>query len=171
MSLPFLAAGKADQSSVWLMAVGAGACVASLIAARRRPLLAALAVSGLCWTIPMRHYVFAHDYQSLFYLGIPLVLWSAVLPLLLGASPLRRATVVAVTLAVFLGSTVRMSGVGQDPARADLQAEVVADFEAIRPLTAGKGVFVLGRGDLHGIVRPRHQDAGIYQYRASEVRD
>ena len=152
MSLPFLAAGKADHSSVRLMAVGAGACVAVLIAVRRRPVLAALAVSGLCWTLPMRHYVFAHDFQSLFYLGIPLVLWSAVLSPLLGASPLRRATVVAVTLAVFLGSTVRMSGVGYDPARADRSAEVMADFEAIRPLTAGKGVFVSGRGDLHSIV-------------------
>ena len=151
MSLPFLAAGKADQSSVWLMAVGAGACVASLIAVRRRPVLAALAVSGLCWTIPMRHFVFAHDFQSLFYIGIPLVMWSAVLPLLLGASPLRRATVVALTLAVFIGSTVRMSGVGYDPARADLSAEVMADFEVIRPLTVGKGVFVSGGSDLHGI--------------------
>ena len=142
MSLPFLAAGKADQSSVWLMAVGAGACVASLIAARRRLLLAALAVSGLCWTIPMRHYVFIHDFQSLFYLGIPLVLWSAALSHLLGASSTRRAVAVAVTLVVFLGSTVRMSGVGHDPAKADLHREVIADFEAIRPLTAGKGVFV-----------------------------
>ena len=35
MSLPFLAAGKADQSSVWLMAVGAGACVAHLREPRR----------------------------------------------------------------------------------------------------------------------------------------
>ena len=142
MSLPFLVAGKASQSSVWLMAVGAGACVASLIAVRRRPVLAALAVSGLCWTIPMRHFVFIHDFQSLFYIGIPLVLWSAVLPLLLGASPLRRAAVVAVTLAVFLGSTVRMSGVGHGPPRADLHREVIADFEVIRPLTSGKGIFV-----------------------------
>ena len=152
MVLPFLYPGGGDQAAVWLVAVGAGACAAVLIAARRRPLLAALAVSGLCWAIPMRHYVFWHDFQSLFYIGIPLVLWSAVLPLLLGASPLRRATVVAVTLAVFLGSTVRMSGVGQDPARADLQAEVMVDFEAIRPLTAGKGVFVSGSRDLHDIV-------------------
>ena len=142
MSLPFLVAGKASPSSVWLMAVGAGACAAVLIAARRRPLLAALAVSGLCWTLPMRHYVFIHDYQSLFYLGIPLVLWSAVLPPLLGASSTRRAVAVVATLVVFIGSTVRMSRVGQGPARADLHREVIADFEVIRPLTAGKGIFV-----------------------------
>ena len=142
MSLPFLVAGEADQSSAWLMAVGAGACVASLIAVRRRVLLAALAVSGLCWTLPMRHYVFIHDFQSLFYLGIPLVVWSAALSHLLGASSTRRAAAVAATLVVFIGSTVRMSGVGQDPAGADLQAEVIADFEALRPLTSGKGIFV-----------------------------
>ena len=36
-----------------------------------------------------------------------------------------------------------MSGVGHDPARADdRSAEVMADFEAVRPLTVGKGVFV-----------------------------
>ena len=142
MSLPFLVAGEADQSSAWLMAVGAGACVASLIAARRRPVPAALAVSGLCWTLPMRHFAFAHDFQSLFYLGIPLVLWSAALSHLLGASSTRRAVAVAVTLVVFLGSTVRMSAVGHGPARADLQAEVIADFEMVRPLTSGKGIFV-----------------------------
>ena len=143
MSLPFLVAGRIDLSSpAWLMAVGAGACAAVLIAARRRPLLAVLAVSGLCWTIPMRHYVFMHDYQSLFYIGIPLVLWSAVLSPLLGRSPLRCATVVAVTLVVFLGSTVRMSRVGHGPVRADWHREVIADFKAIRLLTAGKGVFV-----------------------------
>ena len=90
----------------------------------------------------MRHYVFIHDYQSLFYLGIPLVLWSAVLPPLLGASSTRRAVAVVATLVVFIGSTVRMSRVGQGPARADLHREVIADFEVIRPLTAGKGIFV-----------------------------
>ena len=142
MSLPFLAAGKADQSSVWLMAVGASACAAVSIAARRRPLLVVLAVSGLFWALPMRHFVVFHDFQSLFYLGIPLVAWSAALSHLLGASSPRRAVAVAVTLVVFIGSTVRISGVGQDPARADLQAEVIADFEAIRPLTAGKDIFV-----------------------------
>ncbi len=152
MSLPLLVAGKVDQSSAWLVAVGAGAGVASLIAARRRPVLAALAVSGLCWTLPMRHYAFAHDFQSLFHLGIPLVLWSAALSHLLGASSTRRAVAVAVTLVVFLGSTGRLSGVGHDPERTDLSAEVMADFKAIRPLTAGKGVFVLGWGDLHGIL-------------------
>ena len=142
MSLSFLVAGKADQASAWLMAAGSGACVASLVAARGRLLLTALAVSGLCWMLPMRHFVVFHDFQSLFYLGIPLVGWSAALSHLLGVSSTRRAVAVGVALVVFLGSTVRMSGVGHDPVRADLHAEVIADFETIRPMTAGKGVFV-----------------------------
>ncbi len=151
MSLPFPVAGEADQSSVWLMAVGAVACVASLIAVRRRPVLAALAVSGLCWTIPMRHYAFTHDFQSLFHLGIPLIAWSAAVSLLLGSSPTRLAMAIAAALAIFLGSTVRMSGVGHDPAKADLHREVIADFEAIRLMTAGRGVFVTGNRRSTGI--------------------
>ena len=161
MSLPFLVAGKASPSSVWLMAVGAGACAAVLIAARRRPLLAALAVSGLCWTLPMRHYVFIHDYQSLFYLGIPLVLWSAVLPPLLGASPLRRATVVAVTLAVFLGSTVRMSGVGQNPARARLAGGGDGGLRGDPSVDGRQGRLRVGEGRPPWSRRPRHHDAGL----------
>ena len=55
-------------------------------------LMATLAVSGFCWALPMRHNTFTHDFESLFYIGIPLVFYCLILQhahRLYGGSPGR----------------------------------------------------------------------------------
>ncbi len=60
----------------------AAVCLAKrLLARRHRMLLAALALSGFFWALPMRHNTAssAHDFEALYYVGVPLVFYSLLL--------------------------------------------------------------------------------------------
>ncbi len=120
--------------------------VAALVAARRRGsrrpvwLLGVLAASGFCWALPMHANTASgfHDFESLFYIGLTLVLYSSAawgLRWLCG----RRLMVCVAVLAAgsFAWSAHRMGLVGYDAAAAERQRAVVRDFEAIRRVTRG----------------------------------
>ena len=137
------------------------ACFAGLLLRGRRPgrhgmpgrgLLAVLALSGFCWTIPMhRNTVWTkHDFEACMYFGLSLVLFT-----LLGAGVRRiwRASTgaavpvgVAATGAVFAALVFAASSyrVSQDAARRTNPAQpaVLAEFETIRALARGKDVLV-----------------------------
>lgn len=70
-------------STGWSVAVlGAGVfsvCLIGLLVVHHKILWATLVLSGPSWMLPMRHFVVFHDFQSLFYIGIPLVFFSLVL--------------------------------------------------------------------------------------------
>ena len=51
-------------------------CLIGLIFARHKILLATLLVSGFCWALPMRHHAAFHNYESIFYVGIPMVFFA-----------------------------------------------------------------------------------------------
>ena len=56
-----------------------GACIVGLAFARHKILLATLSSFGFFWTLPMRHSVAFHDFESWYYGGIPLALFSLIL--------------------------------------------------------------------------------------------
>ena len=112
---------------------------------RHRTLFAALALSGFVWAIPLRHNTAFHDFETLYYLGAPLVFWTVALTALsrsLGAGFLRGAA--ALALAVFLFSHYRIAAHGYDAETAAYWRRVEADFAVIRPLTAEAAVFYPG---------------------------
>jgi hypothetical protein len=37
-----------------------------------------LVLSGLCWSLPMRNFVCFHDYQAIYYIGIPLIIFCVI---------------------------------------------------------------------------------------------
>ena len=56
------------------------ACLAGLLLTpRHRLLLATLALSGIAWAILVRHNTAVHNYESVFYIGIPLTLFTLIL--------------------------------------------------------------------------------------------
>ena len=103
--------------------------------------LATLALSGFCWSLPMRYYVAFHDYETLFHLGIPLVLFSLVL---LGVRRLAgdRAIIglAIAALLVFVLSSYEMGRISHDREAADFHKAMVADFQTIREITTGRSV-------------------------------
>ena len=118
-------------------AVGAALCLAGVWFSRHRILLGSLALAGFCWALPMRHGVsVTTDFEHLFHIGIPLVLFALALRRvgeLWGERPAAGVAVAA--LLVFVASGLQMGRTGWDADAARLQAEVHSDWQAIRDLT------------------------------------
>ena len=125
-------------------ALASSVVVLGLLVARHKMLLTTLVSSGFCWALPMRHNVAFHDYEAVFYIGVPLALFS------MGLSCLSRlfggrllVGLSASALLVFVLSSFQMGRVGHDQQRSEFQEAVVADFERIRTIAeAGQSVFV-----------------------------
>ncbi len=131
-----------------LTAVGAAAALVRLagplLEGRQRLLLAALALSGFCWALPMRHNA-GFNHEALFYLGVPLVFYSLLLLYVherWGHGPV--AAFAAAALLAFAVSAFRMDRQwGPDAHAAELQQSAMAELGAIRETTRGKAVMIL----------------------------
>ena len=99
-------------------------------------LLGTLTVSGFCWAIPVRLNVVFHDFESVFFIGIPLTAAAVILLGLRKLSRVRLAPLYAVAaLAVFVFSASAMAGIGKRPAEMANVAERLNEYAAIRELT------------------------------------
>ena len=133
-----------DHLGVIVGVLASGVAVIGLLFARRKMLLATLALSGFCWALPMRHNTAFHDFESAFYVGVPLVLFS------MGLLGLRRlfgdrllVGLSAAALLVFVLSSLQMGRVGHDRQMSEIQEAAVADLEHIGTIVeAGQSVFV-----------------------------
>ena len=125
------------------LSVGAGigvsiACLMGVYFTRPRILWATLVLFGFCWALPMRHTVkvYAHDFESVFYIGLPLVFFSLILlclsrrfktaPLMVGFA--------GIALIVFVLSSFQMSHF-YAPDATQRQKVELSDIVAIRRLT------------------------------------
>ena len=119
------------------------ACAVGLAFARHKHLFATIVLAGFFWTIPMRNSAAFHQFESIFYTGIPLFLFALAL---IGARRLfgdrLLGAVTAVAAALFAISAFQMSDVGNAFGLDEVYKEALADFETIRPLAEGKTVFV-----------------------------
>ena len=128
-------------------------CLVWLRFSRQRVLLATLALSGFVWSMPMRHTAAFHDFEGVFYVGVPLTLFALALLHMHRLSSERPMPYVAVVaLLVFVFSGWQMNSANED-ARA-FHAEVMSDFDAIRSGTEGAAVGIMVMGDLTGAIHP-----------------
>ena len=126
-------------------------CLVWLSFNRQRILLATLALFGFVWSLPMRHSVAFHDFESVFYVGIPLVLFALALlhvRRLFGERPVALVAVAA--LLVFVFSNWQMNGANRDAAGSAFHAEVMSDFDTIRRQTEGAAIGVMLIGERTG---------------------
>ena len=113
--------------------VAFGVCLMGLPFVRYRLLLAALTLSGFCWALPMRYNVFIHEYEAVFYVGIPLTVFSLAFLCIRRLIGDRLVPVLtAAALPVYVLSSVEMAGVGIHGFEAAAEADVRQDFEVIR---------------------------------------
>ncbi len=151
-----------------LLAVAAAAVVVRLarrlLPRRRRMPLAVLGLSGFFWALPMRHNVadFAHDHEAVYYVGVPLVLYS--LLLLYVHKRWGHGPVVGFAVAALLAFVVSAFQMYQrwipDARAAEVQRTAMAELGAIRETTRGKVVLILKAvepGWLMQVSQPRHE--------------
>ena len=168
LAQPYPHAWPPPASAPWFAAFGvavAAACFAGLRWLPHRTLLAALLLTGWCWAVPFRGEAAIHEFEAMFHLGYPLVLYALALLGLRRLIGLRRAAwalsaAALVAGAVFALSAHDMAGLGRGAEAAARQREVASDFEAIRELAAGRSV-VAHTGDDTWVVR-NYYLAGSY---------
>ena len=123
-----------------------GVCVAGVRLLRFKMLTVSLLCSGIFWAILMRHNVIFHDYESLFYIGIPLMFIVSVMMHIEKLTKYRLADhiwhLAVVALLGFIFSSFQMSFVGHNTERTEFHEAVIDDFEVIRRITDGENVFV-----------------------------
>ena len=122
--------------------VASGASLIGLLFVRRHKiLLASLALSGFCWALPMRYNVAlpVHDFESVFYIGIALTLFSlALLWLHRLLSERLIAALSVVALLVFALSALRMSQLNNANQNLEIHKATFADMRLIREMIEGK---------------------------------
>ena len=127
-----------------LLLVGAGigvfvSCLFGVYFTRPRILWATLILLGFCWALPMRHNVkeHSHDFESVFYIGLPLVFFALMLLCLSRRfkTPPLMVGFAGVALIVFVLSSFQMSHF-YDPDATQRQKVELSDATAIRRLTA-----------------------------------
>ena len=106
-----------------------------------RLLWATLSLCGFVWMLIASGNVYEHDYESLFYTGIPLSACSFLL-LYLSRHGGRRfiAAFAATALLIFGLSAFQMAQVGHDTTAAQKSKQVLADLSAIHSLTPDRAV-------------------------------
>ena len=148
--LPYLGVPKPPNSYVPLsVGVGIGvfvSCLFGVYFTRPRILWATLGLFGFCWALPMRHQVKpnGHEFESVFYIGLPLVFFSLILLCLSRRfkTPPLMVGFAGAALIVFVLSSFQMSHF-YAPDATQRQKVELADATAIRRLTAdGDLIFV-----------------------------
>ena len=137
-----------DEMPRLFVILGITASAASLIGLlfvrRHKILLAALALSGFCWALPMRRHTSLpwHDYESVFYIGVALTLFSLALIWLRRLSSDRVIAALSIAaLLIFVASALRMSQLAAFDQQADeIHKTTISDFEAIRSITNNENV-------------------------------
>ena len=129
------------------------ACAAGLRQLPQRTLFATLLLAGPCWAIPFRGSFPHHEFEAMFLVGFPLVLYALALLGLRRLIGLRRAAwalpaAAIAAAAVFALSAHDMGRIGHGAEAAALQRDVAADVEAIRELAAGRSVVVRAGDDV-----------------------
>ena len=121
-------------------------CFVGLCFARQRLLLTTLTLFGFFWSLPMRHMTAWHDYEVVFYVGVPLTLFTLALLYMrrLSGEPLM-ARFAVVALLTFVFSSWQMSIVNHEIEQDDLYREVIADFQAIRHVTPEGVIGILSK--------------------------
>ena len=131
-----------------------GASLFGLLFVRRHKiLLASLTLSGFCWALPMRHNTAYpwHEFESVFYIGVTLTLFSLLLLCLRRLSSERLIAALSVAaLLIFAVSALRMSQLNSANRTPELHQAVMDDFEYIRDMTDGGVILVNAMPKLYG---------------------
>ena len=169
------AAGAAKQLSgspgIVLGVVLTAVCLIGSMFVHHRILFATLASSGFFWAVPMHNYTAIHDFERIYYIGLPLVFFAVAL--LLARRVTNRDGVVvaaaAAALLLFAASSFQMSHVGHSAESARRARAGEQDLLVIRELTAGEPVTVVDLGGNYKLYFRRAGHAMNYYLNSSLI--
>lgn len=151
MSLPHILV-RSQDIPVFFAAFGLCVFVISLVGAvisRSRMLMLTLVISGFCWALPMRHFVTFHDFQSLFYVGVPLVFYAMVAQRAERWSVPSSIALTCVAILVFILSSLNLNI--EKAGIAGTENVLTADFQRIaNQVGTGRTIYVDGDYDTIG---------------------
>lgn len=143
-SLPYFSTTPEELPAIIFGIFIFSACLIGLMFVRHKILLATLALFGFCWSLPMRHTTAFHNFEGLFYIGIPLVFYSIVFYYIHRLSRSRLIVYLSVTsLLIFVLGNFYMSRVGDGAEATEFHKAMTADFDAIRKITKGKTILFM----------------------------
>ena len=148
MSIPFSFYRLLSNGDIWIQfsfytAIVLATCIGGIGLLHHRMLTLTFLVSGFLWAIPMRYNTIFHEYETVFYIGIPLVFVAILMVCvqrLFGNFPLPYLAILAVL--GFVSSTYQASSIGQDEEEIRFHEAIIRDLELIRSITKGENVFV-----------------------------
>ena len=141
-----IAAVFVGVGGIVVFCVGAG-----LAFVRHRVLLATLAASGFGWGVLAPH-ALSHDQEGLFFVGLPLVLFSVVLLRARRVSERSVGICVGAAALIFVLSVLQMGRIRTEFEASDDFPKEVADYETIRAV-APEGAVILARFRERGLAR------------------
>ena len=146
LPLPGYAIARAPEFDLhWALAGIAvfAACGIGIEFTRRKILWATLAFYGFFWAVPFRFNIVFHEFEALHYIGMPLTFFAFAL-LWLRRQSSDRLIMLAAAAAVFVFAfaAYQISQLGYHPDDHARQTRELADFDAIRPITEDKIVYV-----------------------------
>ena len=120
------------------IAVSIASLIGLLFIHHGKILIASLALSGFCWALPMRHNTAFpwHQFESVFYIGVTLALFSLLLLYLIRLSSERVVAALSVAaLMIFVVSALRIAHLNNGIQIGELREAAIDDFEIIRNMT------------------------------------
>jgi len=172
MSIPHIVF-RFEYTPLFFGLLGIAVLATSLVAAalsRQRILVLSLVVSGWCWAIPMRHFVVFHDFQSLYYIGLPLFFYTTLAMLVEKYSKIGSMGLSLAAFFLFILSSISLNH--YKAADADKQNVLTADFQRIADLVGTRhNIFVCGDYNALG---GGHHAVGFYlagNYFVSDIED
>ena len=121
-----------------------GICIVGVFFVRHRLLAATAVLAGFCWAILMYNSANVHSYEALYYIGIPVFMYTMILSGIRKLSGDRCMPFAAgVGLLIFALSSYQINRVEYDNRfSAEFQKMMMDDYDNIRVFTRGKNVFV-----------------------------
>ena len=143
-----LATWLSESPGIVLAVLLSAASLIGSIFVRPRILFLTLASFGLFWALPTRNNTAFHDFEAIYYIGLPLVFFT--IALLLARRLTKRDGIIVVAAVVaallFALSSFQMRHVGHNAESARTMKAAAQDLRAIRELTEGEIVTVLNLG-------------------------
>ena len=136
--------GVSELQSLFIGIVVVGICVIRGFFGRYRLLTMTAVLSGFCWTIPWRYNAIFHYWESMYYVGLPLVALALIFTFIRKLSNetfIGYTSVVAVLIFVF--SNYQVSSVSNNNRfSAEFHQTMMDDFNVIRRFTKDSSVLV-----------------------------
>lgn len=127
--------------------------IAGIFFSKPKILLLMFIFSGFIWSFPMKSFAFSHDFQSIYYIGIPLSFYFILLRPIQNRLPGLLPVISACSILLFIHTSITFNiSKAKNSGSAN---QIINDFQNIIDITGTDNIYHID-GDIHGIVEGYH---------------